>query len=84
MLVQWVKNLVLLQLWPSWQLKLGLDPWPGNFHVLHSTAKKEVCECIHTYGMYLLLLKLIFPINAVVLIYTYLLLLREKLTVTNR
>ena len=26
--MQWVKDLVLLQLW------LGFHPWPGNFHML--------------------------------------------------
>ena len=32
---QWVKNLVLLQLW------LGFDPWPGNSHRLQGWPKKE-------------------------------------------
>ena len=31
--VQWVKDLVLLQLWLRLQLQLGFDPWPRNFHM---------------------------------------------------
>ena len=27
------KDPVLLQLWPSSQLRLRFDPWPGNFHM---------------------------------------------------
>ena len=30
---QWVKDLALPQLWPRSKLQLGLNPWPGNFHV---------------------------------------------------
>ena len=29
--MQWVKDLVLLQLWYRMQLQLGFDPWPRNF-----------------------------------------------------
>ena len=29
---QWVKDLILLQLWHRGQLQLRFDPWPGNFH----------------------------------------------------
>ena len=32
--VQWVKELVLPQLWCRSQLWLRFDPWPGNFHML--------------------------------------------------
>ena len=31
---QWVKDLALPQLWRRFQLYLGFDPWPGNFHIL--------------------------------------------------
>ena len=37
--VQWVKELVLSQLWHSLQLWLGFDPWPGNFHILRVWPK---------------------------------------------
>ena len=40
-LVQWVKNPMLLQLWHRSQLWLGFDPWPGNFHMLWLSLKKE-------------------------------------------
>ena len=33
-LVQWVKDLALLQLWHRLHLQLGFDPLPGNFHML--------------------------------------------------
>ena len=33
-MVQWVKNLVLLQLWHRSQLWLRFDPWSRNFHML--------------------------------------------------
>lgn len=32
-LVQWVKDLVLLQLWHILQLQLRFDPWPRHFHM---------------------------------------------------
>ena len=38
--VQWVKDLVLLQLWHRLQLQLEFDPWPGNFHMLQVWPKK--------------------------------------------
>ena len=38
-LVQWVKDLMLLQLWRRSQIGIRLDPWPGNFHM--GAAKKE-------------------------------------------
>ena len=31
--VQWVKDLVLLQLRDRLQLQLGFGLWPGNFHI---------------------------------------------------
>ena len=37
---QWVKALVLLQLWRSLHLWLGSDPWPGN-SICHGAAKKK-------------------------------------------
>ena len=47
---QWVKNLVLLQLWQKLQLCLRFSPWPGNFHVLwvqpKQTNKEETDSCI--------------------------------------
>ena len=39
-MVQWVKDLVLLQLWCWLQLRLRFDPWPGNFHMLWVWPKK--------------------------------------------
>ena len=33
-LVQWVKDLALLQLWCRLQLHLCFNPWPRNFHKL--------------------------------------------------
>ena len=38
---QWVKDLVLLQLWSRLQLQLIFDPWPGNFHVPWVRPKKR-------------------------------------------
>ena len=38
---QWVKDLVLLQLWRRSQLQLGFSSCPGNFHVLQVWLKKE-------------------------------------------
>ena len=32
-IVQWVKDLVLLQLWYKSQLWFGFDPSPWNFHM---------------------------------------------------
>ena len=39
--VQGVKDLALLQLWRRSQLWLGLNPCPGNFHMLQGRLKKE-------------------------------------------
>ena len=38
---QWVKDLVLLQLWRRSQLQLGFSSCPGNFHVRQVWLKKE-------------------------------------------
>ena len=35
---QWVKDVVLLQLWYRSQLQLGFDPWPVNFHMVQGAA----------------------------------------------
>ena len=40
-LAQWVKVLVLLQLWRRWQLWPGFNPWPGNSHMLWGWLKKK-------------------------------------------
>ena len=37
---QWVKDLVLPQVWRRSQLWLRFDPWPGNFHMLLVWLKK--------------------------------------------
>ena len=37
----WVKDPTLLQLWNRSQLRLGSDPWPGNFYVLQVWAKMK-------------------------------------------
>ena len=39
--VQWVKDLVLLQLWHRLQLQPGFDPWPGNFMLQMWQKKKK-------------------------------------------
>ena len=39
--VQRVKDPVLLMLWRRSQLRLGFDPWPGNFHTLWLQPKKK-------------------------------------------
>ena len=39
-LAQWVKDPLLLQLCPRWQLWLRSDPWPGN-SICHGVAKKK-------------------------------------------
>lgn len=36
----WVKDLVLLPLWPVPQPRFGFDPGPGNFHMLWAWQKK--------------------------------------------
>ena len=41
LVTQWVKDPVLLQLWQRWQLQLGFDPWPGNFHTLWVQLEKK-------------------------------------------
>ena len=38
---QGVKDPALPQLWYRLKLKLGLDPWPRNFHVLWVWPKKK-------------------------------------------
>ena len=40
-MVQWAKDLVLLQLWCRLQLRLRFDPWHRNFHVLWVLLKKK-------------------------------------------
>ena len=40
-LVQWVKDLALLQLWHRLHLQLGFDPLPGNFYMLWVQPKKK-------------------------------------------
>ena len=40
-MIQWVKALVLLQLWRRLQLQLRLNPWPGNFYMSQVQWKKE-------------------------------------------
>ena len=40
-MAQWVKDLVLLQLWCRLQLWLEFDPWPRNIHMPWVAAKKE-------------------------------------------
>ena len=39
--VQWVKDLVFPQLWHRSQMQVGLDPWPGNFHMPQVPAEKK-------------------------------------------
>ena len=36
-----LKESALLKLWRRSQLQLGSDPWPGNFHMLRGSQKKE-------------------------------------------
>ena len=38
---QWIKDLVLLQLWLRLQLKLGSDPWTGNSICLQVAKKRK-------------------------------------------
>lgn len=38
---QWIKDLVLLQLWHRLQLQLGFNPQPGNFHVPQVQPRKK-------------------------------------------
>ena len=38
-MVQWVKDLPLLQLWHRSKLWLGFGPWLGNFHMLQKKTK---------------------------------------------
>ena len=40
-MAQWVKDLVLPQLWHRPQLWLWFDPWPGNFHMLQMQPEKK-------------------------------------------
>ena len=39
--VQWVRDPLLRQLWYRSQLRLGFDPWPGNFHMPQVWLKKR-------------------------------------------
>ena len=39
-MVQWIKDLALLQLWHRLQLWCGFDPWPWNFHMPQVQPKK--------------------------------------------
>ena len=39
-LVQWFKDLLMLQQWLRSRLQLGSDPWPGN-SICHRVAKKK-------------------------------------------
>ena len=41
-MVQWVKDLALLQLWDRPQLWLRFDPWPKNFCMLRAQPKEMV------------------------------------------
>ena len=41
LVVQWVKDLVLPQLWHRLQLQHGFDPQPRNFHVPQYSQKKK-------------------------------------------
>ena len=34
LVVQWVKDMALPQLWCRSQLRHGFDPWPRNFHIM--------------------------------------------------
>lgn len=43
-LVQWVKDLVLPQLWHRSQLWLGFDPWPRDLHKLWVWLEKKWTE----------------------------------------
>ena len=42
-MAQWVKDLVLLQLWHNCRLKLwlGFDPYPRNFYILWLQSKRK-------------------------------------------
>ena len=39
---QWVKRLVLPELWHRSQVRLGFTPWAGNFHVQWVGTKKKL------------------------------------------
>ena len=39
--VQWVKDLVLWQMWHRSQMQLGFDPWPGNVCMPQVSPKKK-------------------------------------------
>ena len=41
LVAQWVKDLVLPQLWHRLQLQHGFDSWPGNFHMPWAWPKNE-------------------------------------------
>ena len=41
-MAQWVKDLVLLQLWYRSQLQLRFSPWPGNFHMPQAWPFKKI------------------------------------------
>ena len=40
-MVQWVKDLVLLQLWCKLQVQCGFHPWPGNLHHMLWVRQKK-------------------------------------------
>ena len=40
-MVQWVKDLALLQLWCSLQLRLRFSRWPWNFRMLQGGQKRK-------------------------------------------
>ena len=40
-MAQWVKDLVLPQLWPRLQLQHRVDPWPRNFTMPQVRQKKK-------------------------------------------
>ena len=44
---QWVKDMVLPQLWCWSKLQLRFSPWPGNFHMLWVQPKKKKKEKTH-------------------------------------
>ena len=44
---QWVKDLVMLQLWCGLQLGLGSEPWPRNSLCLGVAEKRKERGCVH-------------------------------------
>ena len=51
-MVQWVKDLVLPQLWQRLQMWLGFAPWPGSFHILRVQLKRKGGEESNTGDQY--------------------------------